>query len=206
MQAHPIYHAALPIFQEAILELLEAWRSRLSQLPKRPFTDFVKINGIELMMSPWDPDFRIVFRPTESTIRPRMGLASRAMLATGAYDESSPNGQEFDVVARDRALDFMAHVYSDKSIERRKPRDVAHLLFLAAAEAFISSATTEKLISIGIDAPFVGNDFIAGEFEYMLYDDDKSTTCNYCEHVLLNAITGYMSSTAGKLGLPCTTP
>jgi hypothetical protein len=67
-------------------------------------------------------------------------------------------------------------------------REMAHLVFLAGAEALLDRRIGEQLRKLGVNAPIVTDGFSHHRF-YMVFDPDESIRANYCEIVVANRIT-----------------
>jgi hypothetical protein len=66
---------------------------------------------------------------------------------------------------------------------------MAHLIFLAGAEALLDPRVAQLLVELGINAPTYRDSFPSPLFEYMVFDFDKTVSANYCEIVLANRVT-----------------
>lgn len=100
----------------------------------------------------------------------------------------------FDVVSNEtcaelqRAVDFIHEAYVAEN-SNHLAREMAHMIFLAGAEALLDSRVAMALSELGIDAPVCGDDFMPRPFEYMVFDFDGTVPGNYCELVLANRVT-----------------
>jgi hypothetical protein len=141
-----------------------------------------QISGIGLDIAPWHRRFYVGFRSDDEkwdeAIRYSIGDWKHYPVngLTGHHVEGAPASAER----------YIGDTY-DAAAE---PREIAHLIFLAAAEALLDFTVTGKLRSMSIDAPFIVDDFPPHRcFEYVIMDDDASIRANYCEIVIANRIT-----------------
>src|SRR5262249_17140599 len=100
----------------------------------------------------------------------------------------------FDVVS-DRncpelalAVEFVHAAYVSEN-SNHIAREMAHMIFLAGAEALLDPSVAEALKELGIDAPVCRDDFMPRYFEYMVFDFDGTYPGNYCELVMANRVT-----------------
>jgi hypothetical protein len=100
----------------------------------------------------------------------------------------------FDVVSNDtcaefqQAVDFIHGAYTSEN-SNHLAREMAHLIFLAGAEALLDPQVALAFSELGIKAPVCGADFMPRPFEYMVFDFDETVPGNYCELVLANRVT-----------------
>ncbi len=173
------------IFQRAIVALIEGYEEEIKQHVDVDHRGKAKVNGIELLIYPWFGYFYLSLRPM-GRLKVRDGLNSRA--DWNEYgDHNAPWAKE--IKEQDKAIEYMVKTYDNPPIEVAGQDHVAHLLFLGAAEALLDKSVCDALLERNIPAVHYSDDFPNGTFEYMIFDDDKSTINNYCEHVLLNRIT-----------------
>lgn len=66
--------------------------------------------------------------------------------------------------------------------------EMAHLIFLAGAEALLDVRVPECLGKLSVRAPVFTDGFMKGCFEYMVFDEDGTVHANYCELVLANRV------------------
>ena len=99
----------------------------------------------------------------------------------------------FDVVSHrtcpelQRAVDFVHEAYTSEN-SNHLARDMAHMIFLAGAEALLDKRVATALSELGIDAPVCGDNFMPRPFEYMVFDFDETVPGNYCDLVLANRV------------------
>lgn len=68
-------------------------------------------------------------------------------------------------------------------------REMAHLVFLAGAEALLDPTVSQLLNRFGIDAPELHDSFVSSAFQYIVTDYDATVKSNYCDIVLSNRVT-----------------
>jgi hypothetical protein len=100
----------------------------------------------------------------------------------------------FDVISHrkcrklQQAADFVYEAYvSENSNELAV--EMAHMIFLAGAEALLDAKVAMALTKLGIDAPICGDCFMQRPFEYMVFEFDGYFPGNYCDLVLANRVT-----------------
>src|SRR5262249_33836790 len=100
----------------------------------------------------------------------------------------------FDVVSNrtcpdlQLAADFIQEAYTSEN-SNSVAREMAHMIFLAGAEALLDAQVAMLLSELGIDVPVCGGDFMPRPFEYMVFDYDGTVPGNYCDLVLANRVT-----------------
>jgi hypothetical protein len=100
----------------------------------------------------------------------------------------------FDVVSNrscpelDHAADFMHEAYVSEN-SNHLAREMAHMIFLAGAEALLDARVATAFSELGVNAPVCGDHFMPLPFEYMVFDFDGTVPCNYCDLVLANRVT-----------------
>jgi hypothetical protein len=138
------------------------------------------INGLSLDMAPWQGGVGLSMRLVDE-----MYGEGRRDIAAWKY---------FDFVSNDNcpglqpAAEFIKAAYESEG--EAYYREMAHLIFLAAADALLDATVTARLTDLGLNAPVVGSDFGHHHlFEYMVFDPDATIEANYCEIVLANRVT-----------------
>jgi hypothetical protein len=86
------------------------------------------------------------------------------------------------------AADFIHEAYTSEN-SNHAAIEMAHLIFLAGAEALLDAKVATACTELGIDAPICGDDFMPRPFEYMVFDFDGTVPGNYCDLVLANRVT-----------------
>jgi len=87
------------------------------------------------------------------------------------------------------AADFIRQAYVSEGEDSPARHEMAHLVFLAGAEALLDRRVAACLCEIGVNAPAYGDEFLQRPFEYMVFDPDETVRVNYCELVLANRVT-----------------
>jgi hypothetical protein len=135
------------------------------------------VNGISLDLAPWHGGVGLSLR-----------LQSDPRRGDGRYN--SADWDYFDFVsgqtcaALRTAGAYIRDIYLSEGQEG--PLGLAHLIFLAGAEALLDERVAEYLRSLDIDAPIVRERFQDHVFEYIVTDPDGTVRANYCEIVVAN--------------------
>jgi len=152
------------------------------------------ISGIGLDIAPWHRRFYLALRDDDEKwdkslryeigdwkLYPLNGLVNPPAIAASAA-----------------AIDYIGDAY--ESVAGDQLRNVAHMIFLSAAEALLDEAVHQRFQQYGIDAPYIVEDFPPHRcFEYVVTDEDGSIALNYCELVIANRITNRLR---GQMSLP----
>jgi hypothetical protein len=167
------------LFQGAFAALQESASSILSLKPTAQGD--VPVNGLSYDISPWHG---------------ALGLSIRVSYPEGEYDEDVASWKHFDFISDRDSLrlretgQLIQELYVSAGAEHY--REMAHLVFLAGAEALLDRQIGEQLRKLGVNAPIVTDEFQTTVFThrfYMVFDPDESIRANYCEIVLANRIT-----------------
>jgi hypothetical protein len=70
-----------------------------------------------------------------------------------------------------------------------KSQEVAHLIYLAAAEALLAPEVSAFLRPLGINVPVATDTLDLAYLEFVVFDPDKTLKCNYCEIIRANRVT-----------------
>jgi hypothetical protein len=95
----------------------------------------------------------------------------------------------FDVVSNrtcsklQQAADFVHVAYTSEEANHLEV-EMAHMIFLAGAEALLDARVAMALSELGVSAPVCGDNFMPRPFEYMVFDLDGTVPGNYCDLVL----------------------
>ena len=71
---------------------------------------------------------------------------------------------------------------------------VAHLIYVAAAEALMAPTVSSALRDCGLNAPDVMDKPNEANFEYVVIDEDRIVPANYCDVVLASRVTKRLMS------------
>jgi hypothetical protein len=83
---------------------------------------------------------------------------------------------------------YIGKAYRSKG--KRGCLDMAHLVFLAGAEALLDKKVTALLRAFGVEAPVVRDRPLGGrQFDYVVVDPDGTIRGNYCELVVAMRVT-----------------
>ncbi len=100
----------------------------------------------------------------------------------------------FDVVSHQTCAelkavaDFVHEAYTSEDANALAV-EMAHLIFLAGAEAILDPRVAQTLVELGINAPTYRDRLLSPWFEYLVLDFDGNVRANYCELVLANRVT-----------------
>ncbi len=139
-----------------------------------------QVTGIALDLVPWHR---------------ALGLSIRQ--ATEHWEEDrycSVEWAYFNVVSNQtcselqRAVEFIHEAYVSED-SNHTAIEMAHLIFLAGAEALLDPRVAASFNEVGINAPVCGANFMPRPFEYMVFDGDRTVPGNYCDLVLANRVT-----------------
>jgi hypothetical protein len=87
------------------------------------------------------------------------------------------------------ARDYTHGACSTAKAEGLGSQEVAHLIFLAAADALLDKSVSTFLQSVGINATERSDTLPRGYFQYIVIDEDGVIKANYCDIVLANRVT-----------------
>jgi hypothetical protein len=173
---------------DATLAELQANRATILKIPgfEAGGLEFRRhVSAICLDIAPWHRSFDLAFRDDDEKwddrIRNSIGDWKLYPLR-GAVGQPSTD-------QRAALEEFFDREYG--TIENtNSAREIAHLMFLAAAEALFDHSVTTLLRQYQIDAPYVEDAFLPDKcFEYIVMDPDGSISANYCDIVIANRIT-----------------
>jgi hypothetical protein len=162
---------------EGILGALEAKAADIQAIGRTVHGE-CPISGVSLDMAPWHC---------------ALGLSLRLNSEVGDDRYDIAGWQYFDFVSQQSfpglqpVADFIGEAYCSEGEFYR--REMAHLIFLAGAEALLDERAATYLIGLGLEAPILGSEFGQRYFEYMVFDPDCTIRANYCELVLANRVT-----------------
>jgi hypothetical protein len=166
-----LFDGALAAFEQSADYMLSLERSAQGAIP---------VNGVSYDISPWHGS---------------LGLSLRVAHPLGEYEDNSVDWQHFDFVsdrscARLReAADFITTAYYSGGEDPLICQEMAHLIFLAGAEALLHRRIAEHLQKLGINAPVVEDRLSTRSEFYMVFDPDATMRANYCVLVLANRVT-----------------
>jgi hypothetical protein len=135
------------------------------------------VNGISLDITPWHGG---------------AGLSLRLFSDphSGEQRYNSADWTHFDFVSQQNcpalhtAGDFIRTAYNSGG--KKGCLSMAHLAFLAGADALLDKRVAKYLRSLDIQAPVIGERFPNHVFEYIVLDPDGTVNANYCEIVVAN--------------------
>jgi hypothetical protein len=146
-----------------------------------------RISGLSLDIAPWNGHLSLSLRLADD-----FPLGQRENRYSPVEWRHFDFTRDCDSVVLRNAGQYVQGIYltSEQNLAKGiRAVHVAHLIFLAAAEALISPAVAMHLQGLGVNAEAWENDFAPGAFEYIVVDPDQTIKANYCELVLANRVT-----------------
>jgi hypothetical protein len=161
------------MFRLGLIESLARCESRLRELVNGAGGGLFPINGLALRVLPWHRDAWIAFRSASDPAGLDVGQwAYHDLFTDFAY--SRPLAE---------ASAYAGAAWSEPPAGRSNS-DIAHLVFLAGAEALLDRTVIEKFYTVlGIADNAESFD---RWFDYFVLDDDQVFKANYCDVVLAN--------------------
>jgi len=172
----------------AVLAELEACRPTISKIPAFDVCGVelrTQVSGICLDIAPWHGSLELGLRDSDEKCDEviRNSIGDWKLNPLRSVDDRPATPQ------RVKVEEFLEREYSGIK-DPELAREIAHLMFLAAAEALIDHSVTTALRQFQIDAPYVDDTFLLHRcFEYIVTDSDNSIVANYCEIVIATRIT-----------------
>ena len=170
------YDECREIFHRALLTALHEHRDAIRKLHATE-----AIWAISYYIIPWQPYISIAFRLSSESNYP----ASLVSADWKYFDFITDRKSQALVSARD----FAHEAYESVSDDSKRCQDVAHLIYLAAADALLDPSIATLLQSLGINALEIGDALPRGYFKYIVIDEDKVIKANYCDIVCANRVT-----------------
>lgn len=163
----------------AVMVALQAWAKVIDDL-ERTGRGGLPITGVSLNMAPWHGGIGLSLRQSSDPSDP-------------GRRHSSVEWKLFNFVS-DEDCEPLITVggYLQKLYRSRgKPDalDVAHLIFLAGADALLDRKVAAFFRKLGVDAPVVKDRLGRGPFEYIVIDPDGTVPGNYCDLVFAMRVT-----------------
>jgi hypothetical protein len=176
---------------DATLAELEANKSTILKIPGFESAGFGlcrRVSAICLDIAPWHRGFDLALRDDDEKWDDRIRNSVGDWKLYPLWRASDPRDLPSNP-AREALEELFEREYGaieDPTIAR----EIAHLMFLAGAEALLDHSVTTLLRQYQIEAPYVDDTFLPHRcFEYIVTDSDNSISGNYCEIVIANRIT-----------------
>ena len=130
---------------------------------------------------PWDPYIGIAFR-----LESESGF--NASLKSGDWKHSHfiEDCTSKELVP---ARDYVHAQFQSAGDDGKRAQEMAHLIFLAAADALLDESVALLLQSAQINAPVIGDTLPCNYFKYIVIDEDGVIKANYCDIVCANRVT-----------------
>lgn len=170
--------------REAILTaIIDSLRERADYISSidRTVRGQIPVSGIALELSPWHGGLGLSLR-----------LTSDFPLGESRYDSADwphfdfTNGYQSPTI--DAAVSLVTQIYNRGKEPGNDLRDMAHLTFMAGAEALLHPKVSHLLNEFGIEAPAISDRFVTSAFQYIVTDADQTVKSNYCDIVLANRV------------------
>jgi hypothetical protein len=140
----------------------------------------IPVNGLAFDLAPWHEG---------------IGMSLRVAHPVGEYGDNSADWQHADFVSSDTcpplaaAASVINAAYYSRGEDSSVCMEMAHLIFLAGAEALLDARIARQLQKLDVNAPLVEDGFSTYCRFYMVFDPDETVKANYCEIVLANRVT-----------------
>jgi len=165
----------------AIIDSIDERADYLTSIERTSNGD-IPATGIALELFPWQGEFGLSLR-----------LVSDFPLGESRYDSADWPHFNFTDGCKSTSIRAAVSVVTQIYERGREPgnvlRDMAHLAFMAGAEALLDPKVSRLLQQFGIDAPPLTDTFVSSPFQYIVTDVDQTVKANYCEIVLANRVT-----------------
>jgi len=146
------------------------------------------ITGVSLDLAPWHGGVGLSLRVSSDPSDPGRRLSSVEWKHFGFL--SAENYPALEPVG-----DYLAQCYRAKG--QRGNLDMAHLIFLAGADALLDRKVAQCLQEAGVDAPAIRAKLESHDFDYVVVDPDGTIKANYCELVLAMRVTRRLLGDSG---------
>lgn len=164
----------------AIVDALNDRKDYIAQI-ERTGRGELPITGIALELFPWHSS---------------LGLSLRSMNDFPAGDSRYDSADwehfnftnECDLPSIDNAINLVSEIYEKGRGETFELTEMAHLAFVAGAEALLQPNVCDTLNNFDIRAPSLSDSFVSSPFEYIVMDGDETVKSNYCDIVLANRV------------------
>jgi len=137
------------------------------------------VKAIALDVFPWNGQINLSFRESNCDEANRYSIA---------------NWKYYCFVSEQSSLVLMPIADQMQELWETPPTGVeqdemAHLLFMTAAQSLLDKNVSECLNNFGINAPYISEGIGSSFFEYLVLDGDGSIRSNYCDIVRANRTT-----------------
>lgn len=146
------------------------------------------ITGVSLDLAPWHGGVGLSLRIAADPTDPVRRLSSVEWKHFGFLSpENCP--------ALEPVGEYIQKCYRAKG--QRGSLDMAHLIFLAGADALLDKKVAGFFQEVGVDAPVIRAKLEPHCFDYVVLDPDGSLKANYCELVLAMRVTRRLLGESG---------
>src|SRR5690349_968844 len=162
------YAKCRSLILQGILGGLPFGADKIAAIEKVPNVEF-PVNGVSLDLVPWHRALGVSLRLC-SERDPEIRYCN----VEWTYFDLVSHKQ---CPALERAADFAHEAYTSEN-SNSLAREMAHLIFLAGAEALLDPRVAQLLVELGINAPTYREEFLSPLFEYMVFDFDGTVRAN----------------------------
>lgn len=174
------YVACREAIQTAIIDSLHERADYIASIERTARGD-IPITGIALELFPWHASLGLSLRSTSDF---PLGK-SRYDSADWPHFEFTEGCQSPSIAA---AISLVTDIYEQGNAPDNDLCEMAHMTFMAGAEAMLHPNVSRVLNEFGIDAPELTDAFVSSPFEYIVTDVDETLKSNYCDIVLANRV------------------
>ena len=175
------YEACREALLTAIIDALQERADYIASIERTANGD-VPVTGIALELFPWHSILELSLR-----------LSSDFPLGKSRYDSADWPHFEFTKSCQspsiETAISLVTEVYDQGEQPNNDLCEMAHLTFMAGAEALLHPNVAHLLNEFGIDAPVLIDQFVSSPFQYIVTDGDETVEANYCDIVLAARVT-----------------
>ncbi|MGC4087786.1 MAG: hypothetical protein QM756_07795 [Polyangiaceae bacterium] len=160
--------------EASLLDVLGRNEAKMRALPRNGRGE-VDVAGMSLDIFPWHSSAQLSFRSTDESLDPATRYDVAAWELFNFISSSDGSSTMFDDTVKELGQTYGGAVDQQRSW-------LAHLCFLAAAEALLGQPVLAMLEQYGLDVD-------SRAFELIVEDSDRGIRCNYCELVRANRLT-----------------
>lgn len=170
------YDDCRDVFYHALMSALQEHSDSICKLHETE-----ELWAISYDIIPWHPYIAIAFRIRSESDYP-------TSIVSAGWKHSEFIG-EYNCESLLPPRNFAHQAYGSVADSPKQCQEVAHLIYLAAADALLDPGVAIHLQSLGIDAPVIGDTLPWNYFKYIVIDEDRVIQANYCDIVRANRVT-----------------
>ncbi len=165
----------------AIIDALHERADYIASIERTPRGD-IPVTGLALELFPWHKSLGLSLR-----------LSSDFPQGEFRYDSADWPHFAFTDGCKspsiEAAVSLVTEIYEQGNQPDNELTEMAHLTFMAGAEALLHPSVARLLNECGIDAPDITDHFVSSPFQYIVTDVDQTVKANYCDIVLAGRVT-----------------